>query len=162
MQVWRINYLFKASFADKVRGSASKDITGNSSSFTFNPAKVLSQFPTELAPNMTSEVARVHAAQDRGNRIAVSQARRAPSSNDEPSSEDRSQYFIVVSPRMKYFLAAQKATGENEMYDKWKLGVGVGVGVGVPLLLVASAFLGWTVGKKMATRKPEGIELGSK
>lgn len=111
---------------------------------------------------MSPTVASCLAGQEANNQIVISQAKRTTAGNDEVSSEDRSQFFMLAPAEMNYFLAAQKTTGGNEMHDKWKLGVGVGVGVGVPLLLLASGFLGWIVGKKTASKRPEAIEMTSK
>lgn len=139
-----------------------KDITGTSSSFTFNPGTLLGQFPTELAPDISPTVAGWLTAQNTNNQIIISQAKRKTAGNGEVSSEDKSQFFMLAPEIVSSFLAAQKTTGGNEMYDRWKLGVGVGVGVGVPLLLLASGFLGWIVGKKTASKRPEAMEMTSK
>lgn len=111
---------------------------------------------------MSPTVASWLAAQDANNQIIISQAKRTTAGNGEDNSEDKSQFFMLAPAKVKYFLAAQKTTGGNEIYDRWKLGVGVGVGVGVPLLLLASGFLGWLVGKKTASKRPEAIDLTSK
>ncbi|KAG6356531.1 hypothetical protein INS49_015919 [Diaporthe citri] len=143
-------------------GKGMGNVTGSSFSFTFHPSGILGQFPTDLAPDVDSGTASWLVAQDSNNQIVISRPRRTVSSDSQVVSEDKSQFFILPPAEVESFLAAQKDVGGNEMYDKWKLGVGVGVGVGVPLLMGASGFLGWLMGKKATSRGPETIDLASK
>lgn len=140
-----------------------EDVTGSSTYFTFNPrAILLGEFPTDLAPDMEPQIASGLVAQNARNQIRITQPRRTADSDGEATSEDVSQFFMVSPMEVERFLAVQRELGGDDVYDRWKLGAGVGVGVGVPLLMVASGFLGWLMGRKTASRRPEAIDLPSK
>lgn len=128
----------------------------------FNPSAILGQFPTKIAPYIDPSLASWLVAQDSNNHIIISRPRGAISSDGQFVLEDKSQFFILLPAEVESFLVAQKEVGGNEMYEKWKLGGGVGVGVGLPLLMGASAFLGWLTGRRATTRGLRRINSASK
>lgn len=48
------------------------------------------------------------------------------------------------------YLDVQRAIGEEEEFEAWRLGVGIGVGLGVPIFMAVAFGIGWTVGKRRA------------
>ncbi|KAB5539442.1 hypothetical protein GE09DRAFT_1290540 [Coniochaeta sp. 2T2.1] len=118
----------------------------------FNPTRILSDFPTELAPDLNSDLARGLAAADFGNMIEISQPEHPPDRRLGTIPRDVSQLFTVQDGLISGWFESAAETSRKDEKKKWRLGVGIGVGVGVPIMIAVAAWVGWTVGRKRGRR----------
>lgn len=109
---------------------------------TFEPATILSKFPTKDAPEVSSAQAIV-GANSPSNAIVISQ----PGSGFPPAY---SQQFFVMGGWTPTFVFNMKEANDQARADrdkKWKLGVGIGVGLTVPLIVAAT----WVLASRKRT-----------
>ncbi|KAI1332930.1 hypothetical protein F5Y16DRAFT_394240 [Xylariaceae sp. FL0255] len=130
-------FTFKYNF-----GNISWETNLTETSFNFNPWEILSSFPTEAFPNVTTGDAYYEAVRFGENTLVISRAGAGPdftvldSDGVYVNLADTSMEFTVgVAGDPSAWLNTQRAIE----YNKWKKGVGIGVGIGVPVLLTAMA-----------------------
>jgi hypothetical protein len=127
----------------------------------FRPDDVLEQFPTALAPNLSSVEARSFATSDFTNFIEISQPDHPPNKLGYHPG-DSSGAFALDNPMIYGFLDTQAEIAREQEYGKWKLGVGIGVGLGIPILMAIAGYIGWMIGRRnqmsFNTSKGTGVE----
>lgn len=130
------------------------DIT-NANRFTFNPGKILDDFPPSLARNLSALELRA-VVNGLLNVITIRQRGVIDGAMGLEDAVSSSNQFAVASGDVTTFIDTYGEIARRREKERWPLPIGLSVGLVVPILMGIVAFATWKYAMRVAEKRFNG------